>query len=170
MLDNSTSGAQAYALCVSRLHGWLIGSFICFMLRLLAQEISSKRSILSYGRVCLYWAKASVHSTLYWHYKHLVPALQASCTGATSILYWHYKHLVQTLQASCSVCAKRFSLHCKRCCADTLLAKWGVRTMFYNQSLLMINAPTGCCAVFLDMFIVRHLLSQVHVSCRIAAS
>ena len=32
----------------------------------------------------------------------------APCTDATSILYWHYKHLVLTLQASCSVCAKRF--------------------------------------------------------------
>ena len=30
--------------------------------------------------------------------QQLVLALQASCTGTTSSLYWHYKHLVLALQ------------------------------------------------------------------------
>ena len=31
--------------------------------------------------------------------QHLVLTLQASCTGTTSTLYWHYKHLVLALQS-----------------------------------------------------------------------
>ena len=55
-----------------------------------ARKIIKKKYIVLWTS-CLYWAKASVHSTLYWRYKHLVLALQAPCTGTTSILYWHYK-------------------------------------------------------------------------------
>ncbi len=47
--------------------------------------------ILSYGPVCPCRAQASVHSTLYSPYKHLVQTLQG-------ILYWHYKVLVVCVQ------------------------------------------------------------------------
>ena len=86
--------------------------------------------VLSYGRVCPCRAQASVHSTLYSPYKHLVLALQAPCTGTTSILYSPYKCLVLALQSACSVCTNNFSLHCKCCCVDTLMAKWGMQTAF----------------------------------------
>ena len=55
--------------------------------------------ILYYGQICPCRAQASVHSSLYSHYKHLVLALQAPCTGTTSILYRRYKHLVLALQS-----------------------------------------------------------------------
>ena len=132
MLGNRTSGAQAYALCVSRLHGWLIGSLYALCCGYWRKKNHQKEvyflmdEFAYIGRKHQYIAPCTdATSILYWNYKHLVQALQASCTGTTSILYWHYKHLVLTLQAYCSVCAKRFSLHCKRCCAVTLLAKWG---------------------------------------------
>ena len=38
----------------------------------------------------------TLQSILYWHYKHLVQMLQASCTGTT-------KYLVLTLQHACSI-------------------------------------------------------------------
>ena len=41
----------------------------------------------------------TLQSILYWHYKHLVQMLQASCTGTTSTLYRCYKHLVLALQS-----------------------------------------------------------------------
>jgi len=62
-------------------------------------------------------------STLYWYYKQLVLALQVPCTDAT-------KYLVLALQSACSVCTNNFSLHCKCCCVDTLMAKWGMQTAF----------------------------------------
>ena len=65
-------------------------------------------------------------SILYWHYKHLVLALQASCTRAT-------KYLVLTLQSACSVCTNSFSQHCQCCCFDTWMAKWGMLTHFLNS-------------------------------------
>ena len=40
--------------------------------------------------------------------QHLVLALQAPCTGATSILYSRYKHLVLTLQSILYWCYKVF--------------------------------------------------------------
>ena len=86
--------------------------------------------ILYYGQICPCRAQASVHSSLYSHYKHLVLALQAPCTGTTSILYRRYKHLVLALQSACSVCTNNFSLHCKCCCVDTLMAKCGMQTAF----------------------------------------
>ena len=82
--------------------------------------------ILPYGPVCPYRAQASVHSTLYSHYKRLVQTLQASCTRAT-------KFLVLTLQSACSVCTNNFSLHCQCCCFDTWMAKWGMLTHFLNS-------------------------------------
>ena len=170
MLGNWISGAQAYALCVSRLHGWLIGFLYALCCGYWRKKYHQKElyclmdEFAYIGRKHQYIAPCTdTTSILYWHYKHLVLALQAPCTGTT-------KYLVLALQAYCSVCAKRFSLHCKRCCADTLMAKWGVRTTFYNQFFLAINSPTRCCAFFLGVFVVRHLPSQVHVSCRIAAS
>jgi len=54
----------------------------------------------------------------------------AACTRTTSTLYWYYKHFVLALQSACSVCTNNFSLHCKCCCVDTLMAKWGMQTAF----------------------------------------
>ena len=65
-------------------------------------------------------------SVLYRHYKHLVLALQASCTRAT-------KYLVLLLQSACSVCTNNFSRHCQCCCFDTWMAKWGMLTHFLNS-------------------------------------
>ena len=79
--------------------------------------------ILSYGLICPCRAQASVHSSLYSHYKHLVLALQVPCIGTT-------RYLVLALQSVCSVCTNNFSLHCKCCCVDTLMAKWGMQTAF----------------------------------------
>jgi len=62
-------------------------------------------------------------STLYWHYKRLVLALQVPCIGTT-------RYLVLALQSVCSVCTNNFSLHCKCCCVGTLMVKWGMRTTF----------------------------------------
>ena len=102
MLGNSTSGAQAYALCVSGLHGWLIGflyALCCgyWRKKYHQKEVYCLMDEFAYiGRKHQYIAPCTdATSILYWHYKHLVQALQASCTGTT-------KHLVLTLQASCS--------------------------------------------------------------------
>ena len=86
--------------------------------------------ILYYGQICPCRAQASVHSSLYSHYKHLVLVLQAPCTGTTSVLYSPYKCLVLALQSACSVCTNNFSLHCKCRCVDALMAKWGMQTAF----------------------------------------
>ena len=54
---------------------------------------------------------------------------KATCTGTTSGLYWYYKVLVVALQGACSPTTNGIVLS-KCCCADTLKAKWGMRTSF----------------------------------------
>ena len=49
-------------------------------------SISTQQLVLALQASC-----TGTTSSLYWHYKHLVLALQG-------ILYWHYKHLVLALQ------------------------------------------------------------------------
>ena len=48
----------------------------------------------------------------------------APCTDTTSILYWHYKHLVLTLQASCTDTTKHLVVSVQnvfRCTANVVV-------------------------------------------------
>ena len=62
--------------------------------------------------------------------KHLVLVLQAPCTNTTSTLYRHYKHLVPTLQSTLywhykvlvAAAQKTFRNTASACCADMLTA------------------------------------------------
>ena len=67
-------------------------------------EVLYHQKELVFGIDCLTCELA--HSGASISTQHLVLTLQASCTGTTSTLYWHYKRLVLALQSILYSCYK----------------------------------------------------------------